>query len=431
MELNSKNIKKILLIIFIGSVFFTAVQNIEYIFVRLGVILGFFRPVIAALCIAFVLNVLMSALERRVFGFMGRCRYAFVRKAKRPLCILLTYLIALGVLTVLIWVILPDISETFLLLAEKLPSFANDARIWIEDMLEKFNLSQHYVPNIEIDWAAAGEKLKDYVIGYSEAIFGSAVTLTTSLASGVYNTIFSILISVYILAQKERIGGFTVRCIDAFIPKKAAQKIYRVAAQAYDSFSKFIGGQLTESVILGLLFYIGMTIFRFPNAPVISILICITSLVPIVGATIGVIIGFLLILMTSPIKALLFIVFFVVIQQIEGSLIYPKVVGKSVGLPGVIVVCAVLVGGNIGGILGALMAVPTCAVIFVLLKEAIAARSPARHPASAASGASGQAQAAKVPEEAVSEPPVKKTSEKKKPSVRADRRKGSSGNQKS
>ena len=413
MELNSKNIKKILLIIFIGSVFFTAVQNIEYIFVRLGVILGFFRPVIAALCIAFVLNVLMSALERRVFGFMGRCRYTFVRKAKRPLCILLTYLIALGVLSVLIWVILPDISETFLLLAEKLPSFANDARIWIEDMLEKFNLSQHYVPNIEIDWAAAGEKLKDYIMGYSEAIFGSAVTITTSLASGVYNTIFSILISVYILAQKERIGSFTVRCIDAFIPKKAAEKIHHVAEQAYDSFSKFIGGQLTESVILGLLFYIGMSVFRFPNAPVISILICFTSLVPIVGATIGVIIGFLLILITNPIKALLFIVFFVVVQQIEGSLIYPKVVGKSVGLPGVIVVCAVLVGGNISGILGALMAVPTCAVIFVLLKEAIAARSPARHPAEASAEASAQ------------EPSVEK-----KPSAETGRQKNSSGNKK-
>ena len=166
-------------------------------------------------------------------------------------------------------------------------------------------------------------------------------------------------------------------------------------------------------MILGLLFYIGMSVFRFPNAPVISILICITSLVPIVGATIGVIIGFLLILMTNPIKALLFIVFFVVIQQIEGSLIYPKVVGKSVGLPGVIVVCAVLVGGNIGGILGALMAVPTCAVIFVLLKEAIAARSPARHPAEASAEASAQ------------EPSVEK-----KPSAETERQKNSSGNKK-
>ena len=119
-----------------------------------------------------------------------------------------------------------------------------------------------------------------------------------------------------------------------------------------------------------------MTIFRFPNAAVISIFICVTSLVPIVGATVGVIVGFLLILITSPIKAILFILFFVVIQQIEGSLIYPRVVGKSVGLPGVIVVCAVLVGGNIGGILGALTSVPVSAVLYALVKEAIEKRTP-------------------------------------------------------
>ena len=119
-----------------------------------------------------------------------------------------------------------------------------------------------------------------------------------------------------------------------------------------------------------------MTIFRFPNAAIISIFICVTSLVPIVGATVGVIVGFLLILITSPIKAFLFIVFFIVIQQIEGTFIYPRVVGKSVGLPGVIVVCAVLVGGNIGGILGALTSVPVSAVLFVLIKEAIAKRTP-------------------------------------------------------
>ena len=166
-----------------------------------------------------------------------------------------------------------------------------------------------------------------------------------------------------------------MRCIDAFAPKKAAKAIYHFSSTTYDYFSKFIGGQLTESVILGTLFYIGMTIFRFPNAAIISLFICVTSLVPIVGATVGVIVGFMLILITDPIKALLFIVFFFVIQQIEGTFIYPRVVGKSVGLPGVIVICAVLVGGNLGGIVGALISVPTSAVLFALIKEAVAKRT--------------------------------------------------------
>ena len=376
MELNSKNIKKILLIILLGSCIFTAAQNYDRLFSFIGRILSVASPVITALCIAFVLNVLLNALENKAFRFMDDSKKALVRRAKRPLCLALTYLIAFGLIVLLIAFIIPDIADTFIYLAEKLPSFMTEARTWIEDILEKFNLSQSLIPNIKIDWSAAANAIKDYAIGYSQAIFGSAVSFTTSFASGVYNTVFSIMISAYILACKERIGRFTVRCIDAFAPKKAAKAIYHFSSTTYDYFSKFIGGQLTESVILGTLFYIGMTIFRFPNAAIISLFICVTSLVPIVGATVGVIVGFMLILITDPIKALLFIVFFFVIQQIEGTFIYPRVVGKSVGLPGVIVICAVLVGGNLGGIVGALISVPTSAVLFALIKEAVAKRTP-------------------------------------------------------
>ncbi len=376
MELNSKNIKKILLIILLGSCIFTAVQNYDRLFSFIGRILSVASPVITALCIAFVLNVLLNALENKAFRFMDDSKKALVRRAKRPLCLALTYLIAFGLIVLLIAFIIPDIADTFIYLAEKLPSFMTEARTWIEDILEKFNLSQSLIPNIKIDWSAAANAIKDYAIGYSQAIFGSAVSFTTSFASGVYNTVFSIMISAYILACKERIGRFAVRLIDAFAPKKAAKAIYHFSSTTYDYFSKFIGGQLTESVILGTLFYIGMTIFRFPNAAIISLFICVTSLVPIVGATVGVIVGFMLILITDPIKALLFIVFFFVIQQIEGTFIYPRVVGKSVGLPGVIVICAVLVGGNLGGIVGALISVPTSAVLFALIKEAVAKRTP-------------------------------------------------------
>lgn len=378
MELNSKNIKKILIIILFGVIAFTALQNFDRVLSLLGTVISVFRPVITALCIAFVLNILLSALETKVFRFMDSSKYGLVRKARRPVCIVLTYLIAFGIIVILFSVIIPDIINTFVYLAERLPSFMNEARIWLEDILEKFNLSQDLVPNIKINWSSVADTLKNFLTNYSNTIFGSAVNITASVFSVVYDFVFSILISVYILAQKERIGHFTVRCIDAFIPQKAAAVIYHTASRTYDSFARFIGGQLTESVILGTLCFIGMTIFRFPNAPVISVFIAATSLVPIVGATVGVIIGFLLIVITNPIKALLFMVFFIVLQQLEGSLIYPRVVGKSVGLPGVIVVCAVLVGGNIGGIVGALISVPTAAVLFVLLKEAVAKRTSAK-----------------------------------------------------
>lgn len=371
MELNSKNIKKILFIILFGVVAFAAFQNFGRVLDTLQWFFWLFSPVITALCIAFVLNVLLSALETRVFKFMDNSKRRFVKKSKRPLCIVLTYLIAFAIIVLIIAVVIPDITATVVSLAERLPSFMNEAKVWIEDTLEKFNLSQDLVPNIEINWSGVGSTLKDILISNSNRIFGDTVNITTSVISGVYNTVFSLLISIYILAQKERIGRFIKRFMKAFLPEKAAHTIFYVADKTYTSFSRFISGQLTEAVILGVLCFIGMTIFRFPNAAVISIFIGAAALVPIVGATIGAILGFLLIVIVSPIKALLFIVFFIVLQQLEGSLIYPKVVGKSVGLPGVIVVCAVLVGGNIGGILGALISVPTCAVLYVLLREAI------------------------------------------------------------
>lgn len=376
MELNSKNIKKILFIILFGVIAFTAFQNLNYISRFLSRTLSVFNPVITALCIAFVLNVLLTALETKVFGFMDKSPRRLVKKLKRPLCLVLTYLIALGVIALVIWVIIPDVAETVISLAEKLPSFMTEARDWAEGTLKRFSLSQDVIPDIEINWNSLAGTLKDFFSKYSNSIFGNAINITTSVFSGVYNTFFSALISVYILAQKEKIGAFTSRLIDAFIPKKAADMIYHISSLTYDSFTRFIGGQLTESVILGTLCFTGMTLFRFPNAAVISVFICATSLVPVIGATVGVITGFLLILIVSPLKAILFCIFFAVLQQLENSLIYPRVVGKSVGLPGVIVVCSVLVGGNIGGIFGALISVPTAAVIYVILKEAIAKRAP-------------------------------------------------------
>lgn len=371
MELNSKNIKKILFIIFCGSVIFAAVQNFSSVTGFLGTVLSFFKPVITALCIAFVLNVLLTVLETKVFKFMKNSKKKFVVKLQRPLCLLLTYLITFGIIAVLILIIIPDIIDTVVYLFEKLPSFITEARAWLEDLLIRFDIPTDSLPDFKFDFTAFANTLKDLFSGYSGKIFGDAVNITSSVVNGIFDTVFSVVISVYILAQKENIGHFVKRLIKAFVPERASSLIYHVSHTASGSFSKFISGQLTECVILGVLCYIGMLIFRFPNAAIISVLICVTALVPIVGATIGVVIGFLLILITNPIKALLFVLFFLILQQVEGNLIYPKVVGKAVGLPGIIVVSAVLVGGNIGGVFGTLIAVPTCAVIYTLLKEAI------------------------------------------------------------
>ncbi len=371
MELNSKNIKKLLLLALGIAIIFCLVINISSVFGFLGNVFAVFSPVIAALCIAFVLNVLLTALETKVFSFMGKSKKKFVNKLRRPLCLVLTYLIALGLVSVLILVIIPDIIDTVTYLVDKLPAFVVESRNWIENLLDNFNIKQENIPDIKIDWMAVGNKIKDWLSGSSGKLVGDAVNMTTSVVGGVFDTVFSFVISVYILAQKERIGRFVRRMIGAFLPDKASGILYHISYTTQELFSRFIGGQLTEALILGTLCFIGMLIFRFPNALIISVLICVTSLVPIIGATIGVVVGFLLIIITDPLKAVFFVIFFLVLQQVEGNLIYPKVVGKAVGIPGILVVSAVLVGGNIGGILGTLIAVPTCAVIYTLLRELI------------------------------------------------------------
>lgn len=375
MELNSKNIKKLLLVVFLSAVIVCAVFNLNSVFAFFTKIISFISPVIAALCIAFVLNVLLSVLENKAFKFMDKSRRRFVAKLKRPLCISLTYILAIGIIALLVLVIIPDIVDTILYLADKLPSFVISVREWIISIASKFNIAAEDVPFLNFDVTALTNTIKDIFSDYSNKIVNGAVSVTSSVIGGVFDTVFSLVISVYVLAQKERIGNFVKNTINAFVPKKGADILYHIAHQTADSFSRFIGGQLTESVILGLLCYIGMLIFRFPNAPIISVLIGVTSLVPVVGAFTGVTIGFFLIVITNPIKALLFVLFVIILQQIEGNLIYPRVVGKAVGLPGIIVISAVLVGGNIGGIVGSLIGVPVSAVAFVLLKEAIAKRN--------------------------------------------------------
>ncbi len=371
MELNSKNIKKILLIVFLGALIFAAFQNLGIVISGIKMVIGIFAPDIAALCIAFVLNIPLTALETKAFKFLDKSKKKFVNNLKRPICLVLTYLLALGIVCLLILVIIPDIIETITYLAEKMPVFMMDVKNWVDDFLNRFNIEQANIPDIKINWKSAANTIIAWISGSSGKIVDSAVNITASVFSGVFDGIFSIVISVYVLAQKEKIGSFIKKTLTAFLKPKTNSFINHISAKTYDCFSRFIGGQLVEAVILGVLCFIGMSIFRFPNSLIISVLISVTALVPIVGAAVGTIIGFLLIVITDPLKAVFFVIFLLVLQQLEGNLIYPRIVGKAVGLPGILVVSAVMVGGNIGGVLGTLVAVPTVAVLYALLREMV------------------------------------------------------------
>jgi predicted PurR-regulated permease PerM len=188
------------------------------------------------------------------------------------------------------------------------------------------------------------------------------------------NTALGVVIAIYILATKEQAGAFTNRLIRALLPENLYLRLMRLLKISCDAFSSFITGQLVEAVILGSLCFIGMTVFRFPYAGAISVLVGVTALIPVIGALIGEAVGTFLILMVDPLKAFLFLVFVLILQALEGNFIYPKVVGKSVGLPGLLVLVSVIVGGNISGVMGVLLAVPVCSILYALAKEFIVFR---------------------------------------------------------
>lgn len=376
LELNKKNVRIILLIIVFTVVLFTAVQNIGAILDFAVNVWGVFSSVIAGLAIAFVLNVPLRMFENKWFYGMREHRNPTVRKMLRPVSIVCSLLITLGVLIVLLLIILPQLVEAVAAVLARMPGYVTELIAWIDRLLEPFGFSLS--EQLEgIDWTKVFSDIGTMLSqGMNEILSaaGTAANVGTSIVSGVIDVVFSVIIAVYVLAQKERIGRFVHRCILAFMPRRVGSGFIRICSMAAETFSNFIGGQLMDSCILGLLCFIGMTIFRFPYANVISVVIGVTSLVPLVGAFVGVIIGALLILTVEPIKSLLFIVFILVLQQIEGNLIYPKIVGKAVGLPGVIVLSAVLVGGNIAGIIGGLCAVPVSAVLYTLLRGAVDSR---------------------------------------------------------
>ena len=226
----------------------------------------------------------------------------------------------------------------------------------------------------DINWTKAVSAVTSYLQEHGASIFNTTIGVTTSVFVGLFNFILGFVFAIYLLMQKEKIGGQFKRLLYAYIKKERVDKFLSVMSLAQNAYSRFVTGQLTEAVIIGVLCFIGMLIFSMPYATLISTLIAFTALIPMIGAFIGTAVGALLILMVDPIKALWFIVFIIVLQQFESNLIYPRVVGKSIGLPGIWVLTAVTIGGSLFGILGILLSVPLCSVIYTLLSNAIEKR---------------------------------------------------------
>ncbi len=370
MDLSKKNIKKILGIITFAIVLFTISQNLSSVASFFKSALAVFASTIIGFCLAFILNIPMNVLENKVFKGMKNNKSKVANKMLRPISLISTVILTIGFIVLLMFIIIPKLHDSIMLIIEKVPAYYQSFVVWVDDMVLRFGLdiSTEILHNPKFDIntiTAMAEKI--FTFDGASDILSTTMGVTSSVISGVANVAIGFIIAIYILAEKERIGNFTNRILKNVLPENVYDKTLEVCSVASGSFSSFITGQVTDAFILAVLCFIGMSIFRFPSAAVISVIIGITALIPVIGPFIGEFIGCFIIFMESPLKALLFLIFVLILQAVDNNFIYPKIVGKSVGLPGILVLLAVIIGGNFGGILGILLGVPTASAVYALV----------------------------------------------------------------
>ena len=367
MELSKKTVKRILLIITFTVVLIWAVYNHNMLFGYLGQLYSLVSPFVVGLCMAYVVNVIMRPIERMWLKLLSRRKGDWVEKLKRPICLLLSILLIIGIILAVIFLILPELSKSVSSLVSMIPTYVSEVESWWDTLSGSLNKYGIELP--ELDFNA--DKLVDFLKDGGTAVINTTLSATTSIVVAIINIVLALAFSIYVLAQKETLKRQSKKVLSKLMKPEQMQKLLDMLDLINRTFTNFITGQLTEAVIIGALCFIGMSIFGMPYAPAISVLVGFTALIPVFGAFIGTTIGAFLILLIEPIQALWFVVFIIVLQQFEGNLIYPKVVGKSVGLPGIWVLVAVTIGGNAMGVVGMLISVPLCSVLYVIARNAV------------------------------------------------------------
>lgn len=355
--------RKILEIVIIAIGFYWTLNNLKPVISVCNSILAVIMPLIMGIIIAFILNVLMIRVERYLSRFFIDNKS---EKIKRGISIFVSLLIVLGVLGIIVLLIIPELSSAIKLLVKSFPSAFKEFQLWVSEN-GRFPQVVSWINNI--DFKTFVSEISGVLKVGITGMLGSTFGVLSVFFNSVLNLILGFVFALYILMSKETLKSQTYKLLQAYLPKKATDKIIEIGVLSRAVFSKFIIGQTVEAFILGGLCTLGMILLKLPYGPMVGSLVGITAFVPIVGAFIGGAIGAFMIFMVDPTKAVIFVIFLVVLQQLEGDLIYPRVVGSSVGLPSIWVLFAVTVGGGLWGITGMFFSVPVLSVIYAMVKK--------------------------------------------------------------
>ena len=368
MDLSKMSIKKIRELIVFTALLVVALWKFDMVLGVLKTIWRIIFPFILGGAIAFLTNVPMSFLEKKIFENVKK-KNKIVRKLKRPISLILTIVLVVGVIALVMFGVIPQLTRTMGTLVTSINDFIPQMQSWIGEFFHNNQEIMNLVDQIEFD--------PDQAIKWGISLLGNGagnmmnttMSAVGSIVSGVATFFIAFSFACYILFQKEKLHIQIRKVFFAFLPRQKADTFLKVCSLTYRTFANFLAGQCLEAVILGSMFVVTLSILKMPYALLIGILIAFTALIPIFGAFIGCAVGSFLIFMVNPQQAILFVIVFLVLQQIEGNLIYPHVVGESVGLPSIWVLAAVTIGGNLMGIVGMLVFIPLLSVLYTIFRE--------------------------------------------------------------
>lgn len=368
MDLSKENRKKLALwiigIIAVCSLIFLGVQNIGTVAGAVKWVMKLLSPFVIGCGIALVLDVPLQFFERHLFT---KTKKKFLLSIKRPLCFGISIFVILVIIFGVIMLVIPELVEAVKVIVGIVTDFVNRLLAMSEEELLQLPFGEYL---LNTDWKNLLTSAQNWLKNQGGTLVNTAFTTIGSVVTAVVNFGIGFVFAVYILLSKDKLSRQIKRLINAWLPKKAGGVLLHTAAVANENFRNFISGQTLEAMILGGLCMIGMLILRIPYAPMVGALVGVTALIPVIGGFIGAGVGAVMILTQNPVKALVFVIFLIILQQLEGNLIYPRVMGSRVNLPAMWILAAVTFGGSIGGPLGMLLSVPFASTLYVLVREA-------------------------------------------------------------
>lgn len=355
--------------VFILMLALLIVQHFDLVLSIIDKIIDIIFPFLVGCGMAYIWSLFQNPIEKIIFP---RSKKKFLQKLRRPLSIIVSLLVLLGIIVLILYLVLPQIYNSIVVIAESAPLLAENLRTWFLDVTSGLNWAEgirENVRNLSIDWEELAKTIGDALQNSAGGILGSALNIIENTVGFFVAAFTAIVFAIYLLFLKEKLIHQSKRVGKAYLPEKHWQRVGYVLSVLNETFSKFFKGQVLDAFVVGALLFIAMLIFRMPYALTISVVVMVTALIPMIGAFIGGAVGFLMIAVTDFRQAVIFLIILIVIQQLEGDLIYPKIVGDSVGLPGIWVFSAVIVGGAIAGPLGMIIAVPLLASIYKIFRK--------------------------------------------------------------